>query len=118
MVQSILWLLLGAVHIVPAAALIQPGLLTRLYGLVPADPAFVLVQHRAALFLGVFVVCVWAMCDPAVRRLAVVVTAISMVSFLVLYWRSGAPVLLRGIAMVDLAALPLLMASGYLAFRG
>ncbi|WP_373488827.1 hypothetical protein [Blastomonas sp.] len=117
MIQPILWLLLAAVHALPAIALFMPGLLTRLYGIPAADPALLLVQHRAALFLCVVIVCLWAMIDPGVRRLAVVVAAVSMVSFLMLFWISDAPASLRGIAMVDLAALPLLMASGYLAYR-
>ncbi|KPF75342.1 hypothetical protein IP68_08770 [Blastomonas sp. AAP25] len=117
MLQPILWLLICAVHVLPAAALFQPGLLAALYGMEPADPAFLLVQHRAALFACVVVVCIWAIFDPGVRRLAAVVAAVSMVSFLVLFWSSGAPASLRSIALVDLAALPLLIAAGCLAYR-
>lgn len=117
MLQPILWLLICAVHVAPAAALFRPSLLTGLYGLSPADPAFLLVQHRAALFACVVVVCVWAMFDPGVRRLAVAVAGISMVSFLLLFWLAGAPASLRSIAMVDLAAVPLLIAASYLAYR-
>lgn len=117
MLQPILWLLICAVHVPPATALFLPGLLTTLYGLSPTDPAFLLVQHRAALFACVVIVCIWAMIDPGVRRLAVVVAAVSMGSFLLLFWLSGMPASLRSIATVDLAALPLLMAASYFAYR-
>ncbi len=117
MLQKILWLLIGAVHVFPAAAVFRPCLLTTLYGVSPADPSFLLVQHRAALFAAVVIVCGWAMFDPGVRRLAAVVATVSMMSFLALFWLSGAPTSLRSIATVDLAALPLLMAASYLAYR-
>lgn len=118
MLQPFLWLAIAAVHALPALALIQPAMLKTLYGLSPANPAFLLVQHRAALFVCVVIVCIWAMFDPAVRRLAVAVAAVSMVSFLTLFWFSGMPSSLRTIATVDLAALPMLMAAGYLAYKG
>jgi len=116
MFQPIIWLLLAAVHAAPALAVLRPVLLARLYGIAPADPAFVLIQHRAALFMCVMIACLWATFDPGVRRLAVLITAISVLSFLMLFALAGSPVALRGIAMVDLAAVPLLIAAGYLAY--
>ncbi len=117
MIERILWLVLAAVHALPAAALFLPGLVTRLYGLSSAEPMFLLVQHRAGLFLCIVIACIWAMFDPAVRRLAVVITALSMMSFLVLYLFARSPSWLQTIALIDLAALPVLAASAYLAWK-
>lgn len=106
------------VHATPALALYRPALLTTLYRLPPESPLFLLMQHRAALFLAVFVACVIAAIDPASRRLALIVTAISMVSFLLLYWQAGAPPALKTIARVDLIGLVPLTVVAFLTLRG
>jgi hypothetical protein len=107
--ERIAWLVLALVHALPALAFFRPALLTRLYGAVPGETGFVLLHHRAALFLVVVIIALWAMVDPAVRRLAVVAVGVSMLSFLVLYAGAGRPAALRSIAVVDFAAmLPLL----------
>lgn len=108
MLLRIAWLTLALVHVLPAAALFWPALVERLYKVPAGDPAFVLLHHRAALFLVVVLLCLWAAFDPTVRRVAAAGTAISMISFLVLYWMNGFPPSLRGIAVADLAALPAL----------
>jgi len=117
MMQLILWLILAAIHATPALALFRPATLTALYGLQPDNPLFLLIQHRAGLFVAVFVACLWAAFIPEGRRLAVLVVGISMVSFLVLYWQAGSPLPLRRIALVDLAGLPVLAGVAWLAFR-
>lgn len=117
MYERLLWLLLALVHTGPALALVRPSLLSLLHGIGPGDPAFLLVQHRAALFLCICVMCLWAAFDPGVRRLAVVATAVSMLSFLVLYRLAGDPPHLHAIAITDFVALPVLAASAYLAWR-
>lgn len=78
---------------------------------------FLLMQHRAALFLAVLITCVWAAFDPSARRLASIVVAVSMVSFLALYWGGGSPAALKRIALADLVGLPVLAFAAYLAFR-
>ncbi len=113
MIEAAAWLVLAAVHLMPALALFLPKLLTRLYQLTPEPPLFLLMQHRAALFLVIFIICVWSVFDPAPRRLAVVAVALSMVSFLVLYWKNGAPGALRQIAVADLIGLPALLYVGW-----
>jgi len=118
MLQPILWLVLAAIHATPALAFFRPAGLTQLYGIAPDDPLFLLMQHRAALFLAVFAACIWAAFVPEGRRLAFAVAAISMLGFLWLYWTHGAPVALRRIAIVDMVGLPALLTAGYLAFRG
>jgi len=116
MLQPIVWLALAAVHLMPALAFFRPGTLTSLYRITSDNPLFLLMHHRAALFLAVFVSCVWAAFDPGARKVAGVVTAISMLSFLVLYWRAGSPPALRQIALVDAAGLPFLAFALYGAF--
>lgn len=98
-------------------ALFRPTALTTLYGVAADSPLFLLMQHRAALFLAVFLACVWAAFVPEGRRLAVVVVGVSMVSFLVLYWMAGSPTSLKRIALVDLAGVPVLAAAAWIAFR-
>ena len=101
----------------PALALFRPATLTTLYGMAPDNPLFLLMQHRAALFLAVFAACVFAAFIPEGRRLAVLVVGISMVSFLVLYASAGYPAPLKRIAVVDLAGLPVLAGVAWMAFR-
>ncbi len=117
MLKPILWLILAAIHAMPALALFRPATLTTLYRIEPDNPLFLLMQHRAALFLAVFIACVWAAFVPEGRKLAVLVVGISMVSFLVLYWQAGSPAPLKRIALVDLAGLPVLAGVAWLAFR-
>lgn len=118
MLQPVLWLILAAIHALPALAFFRPAGLTQLYGIAADNPLFLLMQHRAALFLAVFAACIWAAFVPEGRRLAVLVVTISMVSFLALYWMAGSPAPLRRIALVDLAGLPVLAAVAWMAFRG
>jgi len=96
---------LALIHATPALALFRPALLTRLYDAAPGETGFVLLRHRAALFLLVVIIAVWAAVDPAVRRLAVVAVSVSMVSFLVLFARAGRPGVLRPIAVADMIGL-------------
>ena len=118
MVQLMLWLVLAAIHALPALAFFRPAGLTSLYGIAPDNPLFLLLQHRAALFLAVLAACVFAAFVPEGRRLAVLVVGISMLSFLLLYFANGSPPPLRRIALVDLAGLPVLAAVAWSAFRG
>jgi hypothetical protein len=117
MMQRIAWLLLAAVHFLPALALFRPSGLTALYGIKPDNPLYLLMHHRAALFFAVFVACVVAAIDPGSRRLASVVTGISMIAFLLLWWRAGSPAALKTIAVVDLVGLPVLIFAALSAFR-
>lgn len=109
MFDRVLWLLLAAVHALPALAFVRPAMITRLYGVAATDDLFLMIRHRAALFLAIVVIAIWAAVDPATRRMAGVAIAISMLSFLWLYWQAGAPPGLRLIARVDLVALPVLI---------
>jgi len=117
MLDRVTWALLALLHAPPALALVRPATIETLYGVARDAPAFPLVQHRAALFAAIMLVCLWAAADPNVRRLASIVCAISMLSFLLLYWTAGAPLALRTIALADLLFLPVLALAGWRAFR-
>lgn len=117
MLQPILWLILAAIHVLPALAFFRPAGLTALYRIEPTSPLFLLMQHRAGLFVAVVAACLFAAFVPEGRRLAVIVVGISMVSFLYLYWSAGSPLPLRRIAIVDLAGLPVLAAAAFLVYR-
>jgi hypothetical protein len=105
MIVALCWALLALIHALPALALLRPALITRLYGVAPGSETFLLLHHRAALFLVVVILCLWAMLRPEVRPLAAVAVAVSMVSFLLLWRAAGAPVALRSIALADLVGL-------------
>lgn len=116
MIERLAWAFLALVHVTPALALFAPSLLTRLYGMDAGDPLFMLIHHRAALFLAVVVACIWCAFGPAPRRLGVVLVAISMVSFLALYFANGSPPALKQIAIADMIGLPALAYVAWKAF--
>lgn len=114
----IAWLLLALAHVAPALVAFRPGLVEALYGVAPSGEAGVLLVHRGALFLAVVVVACLAAFDPAARRAASLVAAISMLGFLAVYLRAGAPAgALRRIAVVDAAALLPLAVVAFEAWR-
>jgi hypothetical protein len=116
MIERLAWIVLALVHVTPALALIAPSLLTRLYGIEASDPLYLLIHHRAALFLAVLVACLWCAIDPVPRKLGVAVVAISMVSFIALYIANSSPPLLKQIFIADLIGLPALAYVGWKAF--
>jgi hypothetical protein len=106
--QTIAWLALAAIHFMPALAFFRPATLTTMYRLDSGNPLFLLMHHRAGLFVTVFLLCLWAAFDVQPRRAAVLVVGFSMLSFLFLYFTNGSPKPLRTIAKVDLIGLPFL----------
>jgi len=116
-IAALCWTGLGLIHLTPAVALVQPALISRLYRVPPGSATFLLLHHRAALFLVIVLVCAWAVWRPDVRPLASAAVATSMLSFLWLFAAAGQPAALRQIALVDLAGLPLLAVAAWLAFR-
>ena len=109
MIERVCWLALMLLHVPPALALVRPGQLVALYGVDQASDTSVLMQHRAALFIMIVVICAWAAMRPETRTLASVAVGISMGSFLIIWWASGMPAHLRTIAIADLAGLPVLL---------
>ena len=109
---NVCWLALAALHVMPSAAVFAPKLVSRLYGVDPAGDVGLLLRHRAAQFVGVIVACTWALVDAHSRRLASALVAVSMISFLLLYWAAGRRErALARIARADLIGLaPLLIA--------
>ena len=105
-ITRLAWFALALIHLPPAAVLFAPNLAERLYFVDPTGAAGVLIVHRGALFFGLVVLALWAMLDPAFRRAASVVLAISVVGFLIVYARAAGPVgELRTIAIADAIAL-------------
>lgn len=111
------WFLLALIHTLPAIALVRPSLLTTLYGVEPASPAYTLLWHRAALFAVILLICCWAAIRPEVRQLATFAVTFSMAGFLLIYWAQGMPANLRTIAVADLVGLPALAFVGWNALR-
>jgi hypothetical protein len=100
------WGLLMLAHLAPASVAFAPSLAARLYGVDPAGDLGIMITHRGALFLAISAACALAVIDAPARRALGVVVAISVIGFLVLYVRAGAPPgPLRKIAIVDAAAL-------------
>jgi len=117
MIAIVCWGVLGLIHLLPAIALFRPSMISALYGAPSGSSAFLLLHHRAALFLCVLIICIWAALRPEVRQLASVAVAASMLSFLWLYVAAGRPATLRQIAIVDLVGLPFLAMAAWLAFQ-
>jgi hypothetical protein len=117
MIDKICWVLLGLIHVMPALALFKPALLEKMYGVAPGSDNFTLMHHRAALFLVIVVISLWAMFRPEVRPLAAVAVGISMGSFILIWWLSGASPALKSIAVADLVGLPILLFAGCQTFK-
>ncbi len=97
---------LALLHVMPALVLFQPGLSERLYDVPAGSDLSLLIRHRGALFGVVVLTAAWAVLDPAVRGVACVALAVSMASFVILYWQAGLPTgALRTIAIADVAGL-------------
>jgi glucan phosphoethanolaminetransferase (alkaline phosphatase superfamily) len=113
------WLALVLIHASPSAVAFSPSLLKKLYGADPSGGLGMLLTHRGVLFFAVLVVAALAIFHTSARQAASVVAAISMVGFLVVYARGGAPAgPLRTIAWVDLVGLVPLLVVAYDAWLG
>ena len=109
MLEQLSWGILAIIHVIPAFALFKPSAMTRLYGVEAGSQIFLLMRHRAALFLGVLLSCLWAIWNVEARQLACVIVSLSMLSFLWLFWSAGYPKSLRAVAIADAAGLPFLL---------
>lgn len=87
-----------------------------MYGVGPGSGNFTLMHHRAALFLVVVIICIWAVFRPEVRQLAAVAVGISMMSFVIIWWLAGMSPQLKSIAVADLIGLAILLPAGWFAF--
>ncbi len=96
------WGALALIHLMPSVPLFRPKMIETLYGVEPSGDIGVLLTHRSGLFLAILVTSVFALLSVEARRLASVVLAVSMISFLILYVRAGLPVgPLKKIAIAD-----------------
>ena len=114
MLVSFAFLLLAAVHLLPAGPVFDPRALTRLYGVAAEDSTMlVLLRHRAALLALVGLLCAWAVLSPSIRPAALFAAGFNIVTFLVMFAASGAPTgPLRTVALVDAVAIaPWLLAA-------
>ena len=59
LMTSVCWGMLAVVHALPALALFRPTLISSLYGVEAGSSTYLLLHHRAALFLVIFVICAW-----------------------------------------------------------
>ncbi|MFN8919210.1 MAG: hypothetical protein ACK5XZ_05055 [Hyphomonadaceae bacterium] len=117
MFVKICWALLALIHLLPALAVFKPSLLTKMYRVEAGSDIFTLMHHRAALFLIIFAVAIWAALRPEVRQLATFAVGISMCSFILIWWLAGASSALKSIAVADMIGLPILLFVGWQAFR-
>jgi hypothetical protein len=100
------WLALALIHAPPSAATFSAGLRKRMYGVDESGPLGVILVHRGVLFLAVFAACVFAAFNTDARALASIVTAISLVGFLIVYALAKAPRgSLRAVALTDAVGL-------------
>ena len=106
---QIAWALLAIIHLGPALPTLMPRLVERLYAVPANGETGLFLVHRGVLFAAILLIAVFAIFDPSVRRLASLALAVSMLGFLVLYLRAGAPKnSLRKIAVIDaIGLLPL-----------
>ena len=116
MFERLCYAVLALIHILPASMLFRPQAIGRLYRVDASGPLLALLHHRAALFAIVVLACIWAIVDPASKKLAVAVIATSMLSFLAIYWNAGSPAALKSIALADMAGIPFLGFVAWTAF--
>jgi hypothetical protein len=103
---KIAWALLAFIHIAPALTFFAPDMIERLYSIPAEGDIGLLLTHRGALFLAVMTAAAIAIFMPDSRKLASIVVAISILSFLWLYARAGLPIGgLRKIAVIDAVAI-------------
>lgn len=104
------WLALAAIHLLPAFGLISSAVRLRLYGVEPTGTMAILLSHRALIFAAIVLVSLTAAAVQAVRPGAAFAVSVSVVSFLIAYALGGLPAgALRQVALVDCAAVPLLI---------
>ncbi len=100
------WLVLALIHVMPAFVLFVPDMTMKLYGVSSEGEAGILLVHRGGLFLAICVAASFAIFMLDMRRLASVIVAISVMSFLIVYLRAGLPDnSLRKVAIIDCFAL-------------
>ncbi|MGA0708802.1 MAG: phosphopantetheine adenylyltransferase [Steroidobacteraceae bacterium] len=84
-ILSVMLTIVGIIHLLPIAGALGVSRLQSLYGVIIADPNLeILMRHRAVLFgiLGAFLI--YAAFRPGLQFAALIVGAVSVISFLVI----------------------------------
>jgi hypothetical protein len=95
------WLSLGLLHVPPAFAAFSPALRKRMYGVEEDEVLGLLLGHRGVLFSAVATACAYAAFNPDGRKVASLVTGISVLGFLIGFLAAGRPPRLRTIGIAD-----------------
>lgn len=119
MTLRILFLLLAAIHVIPALAAVAPASLSRLYGVPASDSALTtLLQHRAVLFGLLAAALAYAAFRPDIRWAALAAVVVSMGAFvLIAASRGEMSGSLRSIFVADLAGLAIAALAAVLLLR-
>jgi hypothetical protein len=120
-VLRIVLLLAGLLNLLPGALVFLPGKISTSYGVaVPNVNYELLLRHRAALFIVVGTLLVFAAVTRRHYGTAVAAGLFSMVSFVALYFLAGAGVNaeLKRVMQLDVAAALLLAVAAVLYFAG
>lgn len=95
-------LLLAVLQLLPIAGWCGASALHRLYAITLAESdALLLMRHRAGLLALPGLLLLWSLLRPELRDAALLLTALSMGSFVLLLWRAQAGAALRRIAWLD-----------------
>lgn len=87
---SLLFAIVGVIHLLPVSGLLGAERLTRLYGLDFSHPDLaILMRHRAVLFGLLGALLIAAALRPALQPLALIAGLVSVLSFLLLAWTTG-----------------------------
>ena len=99
-------LLVALIHLAPLLGVLGAARMETAYGVQLADPNLVvLMRHRAVLFGLVGALMLAAVCLPALRASALLISLLSAGSFVLLAWSSaGLNANLGRVALVDVAA--------------
>lgn len=104
------WAFLALLHLPPSLVLFNSSLIDKLYGVSSSGDIGALLMHRGLLFFTLVLATTWAIFSVEARPLVSLLLAVSILGFLLVYWRSGTPPSLARIALADLIALgPLLL---------
>jgi hypothetical protein len=104
------WIALAAIHLVPALGLVSSTLRQRIYGIDPGGDLAILLSHRAVIVAAIVTASLAAATFDTVRPATAYIVSASVIGFLFVYALGGMPAgPLRQVALVDCAALPLLV---------
>lgn len=118
-IATVLYLIAGAVNLLPVVGVLSAGRLQALYGVPLDDPnLIILLRHRAVLFGIIGAILVAAAFRAALRPLAIAAGLASMLSFVFVAYAVGDfNAELRRVVLVDVVASFLLVVAGLIGLR-